>query len=270
VTVAFSVTPGSAQSILVDQFQFLQPGLSVSVEADLGSSVCDPNHYIPFLCDGTTDERGFGTDANGAFYQGSFVLIPWATEPFCDYGGQTVGAYEIGRRAGGISEPVLRVIQCVVFPGTNLVQNTNVDRVFIDGFGGRVYLGISTVLEEYLGGPWHLVYSTRAVVVVSGLTSLLAVVPNGPPGPQGPPGPTGSPGPAGPQGPPGPILTPCPDADADGFRDCVTGSGCFPYGGACGDCNDADPLINPRGSETKPKANRRDGKDNDCNGLVDG
>jgi len=89
-------------------------------------------------------------------------------------------------------------------------------------------------------------------------------------GPAGPPGPTGAAGPQGPQGPPGPLLTPCPDADADGFRDCTTIPGCFPYGGACGDCNDADPTINPRGSETTPKANRHDGKDNDCNGVIDG
>jgi hypothetical protein len=50
----------------------------------------------------------------------------------------------------------------------------------------------------------------------------------------------------------------------------VTISGCFPYGGACGDCNDADATINPRGSERTPKSNRRDGKDNDCNGIIDG
>ncbi len=89
-------------------------------------------------------------------------------------------------------------------------------------------------------------------------------------GPAGPPGPTGPAGPQGPQGPPGPLLTPCPDADADGFRDCVSIPGCFPYGGACGDCNDADPSINPRGSETTPKRNRSEGKDNDCNGVIDG
>ena len=36
------------------------------------------------------------------------------------------------------------------------------------------------------------------------------------------------------------------------------------------DCNDADATINPRGSERTPKSNRTDGKDNDCNGVVDG
>jgi hypothetical protein len=65
------------------------------------------------------------------------------------------------------------------------------------------------------------------------------------------------------------VPVPCPDADADGFRDCTTIPGCFPYGGACGDCDDSNALINPRKSETKPKANRRDGKDNDCNGVID-
>jgi len=64
------------------------------------------------------------------------------------------------------------------------------------------------------------------------------------------------------------VRAACPDAD--GFRDCVTIPGCFPYGSACGDCNDTDPSINPRGSERKPPRNRHDGKDNDCNGVVDG
>jgi hypothetical protein len=50
----------------------------------------------------------------------------------------------------------------------------------------------------------------------------------------------------------------------------VTIPGCFPYGGACGDCDDADRAVNPAGSERKPKPNRKDGKDNDCNGVVDG
>ena len=65
-------------------------------------------------------------------------------------------------------------------------------------------------------------------------------------------------------------LPACHDADANGFRDYVSVPGCFPYGGAGGDCDDTDPTINPRGSELKPKANRHDGKDNDCNGTVDG
>jgi hypothetical protein len=110
-----------------------------------------------------------------------------------------------------------------------------------------------------------------AFVTISGLPSLLDIIPagpEGPPGPQGAPGPQGPAGPQGPQGVPGPLLTPCPDADI--FRDCVTIPGCFPYGGACGDCDDSDPTINPRGSELTPKTNRRDGKDNDCNGVVDG
>jgi len=99
------------------------------------------------------------------------------------------------------------------------------------------------------------------IVRITGLTTVLDIAPEGPPGPAGPQGPIG---------PPGPLLTPCPDSDADGFRDCVTIPGCFPYGGACGDCNDADPTINPRGSETTTKSNRHDGKDNDCNGVIDG
>ena len=42
-------------------------------------------------------------------------------------------------------------------------------------------------------------------------------------------------------------------------------------GDACGqaDCDDADPNINPGVSERGPAGNCDDGKDNDCDGLVD-
>jgi len=153
----------------------------------------------------------------------------------------------------------------------------------LDPIAGVLYVVVALANEQPCcqAGP-----SAESVVKVSGLPTLFDVIPQGPSGPSGPAGapgsdgPTGSSGPSGPVGPSGiqgpigppgsagPLLTPCPDADADGFRDCTVPS-CFPYGGACGDCNDHDPTINPRGSETTPKANRHDGKDNDCNGVVD-
>ena len=34
-----------------------------------------------------------------------------------------------------------------------------------------------------------------------------------------------------------------------------------------GDCNDLDPQINPGSNEKGARA--KDGKDNDCNGLID-
>ncbi len=144
--------------------------------------------------------------------------------------------------------------------------------IALDAINGALYAKVP-VLNEM---PPCCALSRVFHVKITGLPTLLDIIPPGPPGPEGPQGPsgpigaTGSTGPTGPQGPPGPLLTPCPDADADGFRDCLTAPGCFPYGGACGDCNDADPTINPRGSETTPKANRHDGKDNDCNGVIDG
>jgi len=48
-----------------------------------------------------------------------------------------------------------------------------------------------------------------------------------------------------------PIVT-CTDADGDGYTNCA------------GDCNDADAGINPKSAENC------DGKDNNCDGLVDG
>jgi hypothetical protein len=73
----------------------------------------------------------------------------------------------------------------------------------------------------------------------------------GPPGPPGEagvpglPGPIGPVGPVGPEGPPGPLIPACPDADGDAWADCTTEPTCHPYGHPCGDCDDADPRINP-------------------------
>jgi len=46
---------------------------------------------------------------------------------------------------------------------------------------------------------------------------------------------------------PGP-ASPCPDADSDGYADCLV-PGCTPDGQLCGDCNDASPLIHPDATE---------------------
>jgi len=151
----------------------------------------------------------------------------------------------------------------------------------LDSFGGTLYVQVFVMNLDGLGnGGTH-----RIIVTITGLPSVTEVVPQGATGPEGPVGSTGTPGPQGPpsitgeigpqghlgpQGPPGPIVPACPDADADGFRDCVTIPGCNPYGGACGDCSDADSTINPRGNEIKPKLNKKDSKDNDCNGVIDG
>ena len=104
------------------------------------------------------------------------------------------------------------------------------------------------------------------IVRVSGLPTVFDEIPEGPPGPAGP---AGSQGPEGPQGPPGPLIPACPDADGDAWADCVTDPTCNPYGHPCGDCDDSDPNVNPNGSESDPSGNKTDGKDNDCNGVVD-
>jgi hypothetical protein len=48
----------------------------------------------------------------------------------------------------------------------------------------------------------------------------------------------------------------CADADSDGWTDCD------------GDCDDSDPDVNPGMNEKGQRKN--DGKDNDCNGVIDG
>ena len=57
----------------------------------------------------------------------------------------------------------------------------------------------------------------------------------------------------------------CPDADGDGYwdEDCLDALPCG------GDCDDADPAINPDAVESFALGNCADGKDNDCDGLID-
>jgi len=71
------------------------------------------------------------------------------------------------------------------------------------------------------------------------------------------------------QGPPGPLIPACPDADGDAWADCVSNPTCNPYGHPCGDCDDSDATVNPGANEANPNRNKRDDKDNDCNGFVD-
>jgi len=60
-----------------------------------------------------------------------------------------------------------------------------------------------------------------------------------------PPGPQGLKVQSAPKAPPGPLIPACPDADGDAWAACVTEPTCHPYGHPCGDCDDADPRINP-------------------------
>ncbi len=62
-------------------------------------------------------------------------------------------------------------------------------------------------------------------------------------------------------------LPACPDADADGWAKCD--ATCDPYGHACGDCDDSDPFTNPGPVGKIRERFIRDGKDNDCNGVID-
>jgi hypothetical protein len=305
VAAAFSITTASAQSFIADQVLPVQPGVSAAVFQELGVDPCGPSYQAPtgpytsFLCwasGAAQPAQDFmsGVDALAGFYYIHGRPRTAAEEfPPLRFGG--VNVWEIRRRTESSDEVVVQIPEnrdiCNYYDNGNqecapgcgaapIRQYTSVLNMAVDPVSGHVYLAVHS--EKGCGGPRDQFGSGYGIVKVSGLPTVLDVVPEGPPGPEGPTGPIGPQGPSGtagptgpqgatgPQGPPGPLLTPCPDADADGFRDCVTIPGCFPYGGACGDCNDADPTINPRGSETTPKANRHDGKDNNCNGVIDG
>ena len=57
-------------------------------------------------------------------------------------------------------------------------------------------------------------------------------------------------------------LPPCPDADSDGYADCVSTT-CDSTGLQCGDCRDSEPRMFPNNPESC------DCVDNDCNGWRD-
>ncbi len=246
-TFCFSQSPMSAADLFVPSI----PGLAATDFCVGPSSMC----LLPGV-GGLVLESRHDLDAIGAFY-----LDPAGgtidTGLFCPSMNRNVFEVRLYRINPMAQTELLGTFVERCDPHD--VRTVRVSRIDVNPVDGSMYVGT----EVYSVGSW----TAYIIVKLSGLPSALDVVPEGP---QGPPGPEGSQGPTGPQGPPGPLLTPCPDADADGFRDCVTSQVCFPYGGACGDCNDADPTINPRGSETTPKANRHDGKDNDCNGVIDG
>jgi len=269
-------TPTSAQSFLADQFQLLDPSLSLTIISETGSDPCAVGlPAVQLFCgDGALS----AVDVMGNLYTGA----------------TTAPAYVVWRaRISAVpAETLLYVPDNVMVchytgtpcpgcaAGLDLRQITFSKGAAFDSFGGHLNLGVRS--ELWCSDYTTLVDRRWGVVTISGFPDIQTVVPHGPTGPEGPTGsagatgaagPTGASGPlgpSGPQGPPGPFTPACPDADADGFRDCTSILGCNPYGGACGDCNDHDPTINPRGNETTPKLNRHDGKDNDCNGIIDG
>ena len=263
LSAAFTITTAYAQEFADDQFQLLLPGLSTFVGQDVD---CAASPAPGFVCSSEMLQPGpplarigGGADVLGNFYQITTTRISSNTT---QCGTALVEAFEIERLTSSGREVVARIPKCWRYGQQDGdAQLTELYNLLVDPVQGSVYVAVLS---------WT--YGTRqesfnGIIRISGLPTILDIIPAGPAGPSGP---TGATGPRGPEGPPGPLLTPCPDADADGFRDCASIPGCYPYGGACGDCNDADPAINPRGSETTPKANRHDGKDNDCNGVVDG
>lgn len=65
-----------------------------------------------------------------------------------------------------------------------------------------------------------------------------------------------------------PGAKPCPDADKDGYADCLV-PGCAPQG-KCGDCDDTDPATHPGATEGGASLVAcSDGRDNDCDGRRD-
>jgi len=252
------------------RLQVLVPGVTVTQVCARQNGTCDfgdPNE--PFnLLENLSPGSGGKVDARGDWYLpvgsisgqcGSLPLLDASVQR-----SSLVGPVETVLKFIGTCDGMIRMVSTVF-------------GIQVGSVGGTALVWVYTDERDCSSGSCMAQQVELVELLeVRGLPTVQDVIPEGPQGPEGPTGPTGSTGsqgtagPPGPQGPPGLLVTPCPDSDADGFRDCTTIPGCFSYGGACGDCNDSDPTINPRGSETKPKANKKDGKDNDCNGVVDG
>lgn len=236
-TTLFALTPPSAR--ITD----LAPGLTITV---LCSAACDSTSCGGNCSSGDPNDplepMGLGSQGAAQVDAAGWWYMPWQSDPL------TCGIWEPTRqslrrwRADGTSEILFRIEgECIVV-GSSIID-VSIYGLYLDPFAGSVILPIDVSERSCTPGfGCSPVATSYELIEISGLPRLSDTIST---------------------------PTPCPDADADAFRDCVTTQGCSPYGGACGDCDDSNPTINPRGSEAKPPANRGDGKDNDCNGTVD-
>jgi hypothetical protein len=214
VVVSMGIGSASAQSILVDQFLPLQPGLSVSVTQDLGIYPCGNSPSGPgwfsFVC-GTEGDGNLenAIDAQGSFYR---VRLRDATaeEQNCPTAWSKV--YEVERRTGTDVEVVAVVPQQRLFCasdgttapctaitgacpiGSRVTQNTIPFKLTADTINGHLYFAVRSTIFPGTGGLGVLQDYNYGVVKLSGLPAVLDVVPEGPAGPQGPIGPQGPPG----------------------------------------------------------------------------
>jgi|GEM_PF-4233752 len=196
-----------AQEWLDDSFELLDPNLTVSStltspeELVLYNSFLDTNG-IPTQWGAVPDSRAMH-DAGGAVYS---VHLRYA-RPDEGGSGNTV-VYEIQRNWGTSTEVVAKVVKSRILciyqgtecrpgcGGSELVQTTNIKNLEMDDINGRIHLNVESIRN--CGGGFHEV--ANGIVTLSGLPSILDVIPEGPPGLDGMPGPPGPPGPAGPPG----------------------------------------------------------------------
>jgi len=184
----------SAQSVLTDQFRLVQAGLSVSVVEDLGNPPCAS--WNSFLCSASrfndvTRSFGSGTDANGGFYQLSFVTVPRTDPLLCPARDGTVAeVFNIELVKEGSVTLIARVPTCVMIDATpdSPRQFTVLHNLASDSVNGYLYVAVQSYVSppdsNYRGG----------IVRISGFPTVLDELPAGPPGPQGPQGPQGPPG----------------------------------------------------------------------------
>ncbi len=191
LTVGVSLTSlAAAQSILTDQFQMNEPGLTATNFQDLTNKECtnstsDPRSAGPFYCqtdwtsDGAPARVGHGTDALGRMYQ----IRPRIG--FID--GQNRLVYDIQRLNGGTN-----VFAVVTVPGERTICNstgqlcdsrcgqgesvfqyTYLYNLAVDPVNGYLDLAVASKLTCGAGGFSFI--EERGIIRVSGLPTLLDI-----------------------------------------------------------------------------------------------
>lgn len=209
--------PTIAQSFLDDQVLPVQQGVTTSIFQEFGPDPCRPSSQAPtgpwssFLCRTGGDAQPTevlmsGTDALGGFYyiHGRPTTPQEKNLPMLFLGTM----WEIRRRSELGDEVVVQIPEdrvtclfdgnqeCAPGCGGNEVhQKTDVLNMRSDPISGYLYILVSS--RKGCSGLFDQLGSGRGIVRVSGLPTILDVVPEGPAGPEGDPGPPGPPGPPG-------------------------------------------------------------------------
>ena len=189
-----------AQSVsVIEAVEPISGSLSVSLVREtvspLAQSICAENPAPLWECGQDAPVYGAGVDALGNVY---FLTEDGTGNGPVDFGGGKSGRILRRTTPSGMQEDLARIVlfDCVngnCDPYYRILKTFRVSNVQMDGANGRLFLSVAASLTVY-GARQEDHYG---VVEISGLPTLLDVVPEGPAGPPGTVGPPGPPGPPG-------------------------------------------------------------------------